>query len=1276
MTILNVVQPDEFDPNEFEVVDGKLQPKISSHPDNILEITSDGLYAAGGAGGGVLGRYRYDTSTQDGVVHKGIAFDFRVIDGAIAGNIYGVNIEDITSEDTIYYNGEIQGSMSDDVRLLLQLKWATERVQRFIITLFRNGGVPEIWSVQVTPTADNWEPGDNVIVIIDEMVDIGEPSTGNDGGDSGGDDGGGNDNGSDGSISDQNVSVITYVHSAAGGNPYYIVLGDDDKILRGVGVGENKQPDYGNVIFHSAADPSSPGKPCVVVDDPTGASVIRNGTVVNYYNPLNQTFVKDAFKDIRELQAEDTIHVTTSSEGVIYVAIVQPNEDYKLNYLASRNNDTGEFTPSLPVNAEVMSVGIAGNRYHFVLLIDGGMKLYTYDFTNPASSAEVKQLDNDTNGLSSVQVHSLGLGCAIVELKYSGRGEYIALGNNPFTGSEFDTPTLTTNPNISLSGVDFNKFMLDINGFSFRSTAINPNTFEFVTITLGLMAGSFTVSEAPVPQEYLNVIYSGVMALFFQVDTLIGFQNDVTGRVVTLVESGSGGGISQGAPIAVFGVNEDLAFINTMGPGDRSMGVYAYQAGVGISSPNLLTPHEVKETSLIFGADKGILAHVTQEGSVRLIHEGGNGFVETTLGTIPITPQNISDIDNGRYYPRLVIQMVDELTIAVTLGNSGEVHVFKCDVLGQNVNYKKVLVQPYQEDIDNYGREITDYSRMGLSGNRIIISAAVVNDERGKYKRVYVTDIDSGLTVHTYLDDSTDVVNRNIDVIGQNHNHFLTVTEARNDNEMGANVFTLWQVNSDLSCSLIVREETVGLNPFNPLNPTNLNGNKIHNFYQFNDRSGWMDVVVNTTERTINFDVLELTPELTEAGGIFVWNGMPEAVVIRVSPSTDEVTTIFIGGGFTVDRIKAFEVQFIPFIPKTKVPKQLVYSTGRSRLVADVEPVDGGYSLYRTIGDPGDVVSIFEGDVAIDKIANVSSHLAYSYNKDIYAYVKNGFVHVRSLNGSVAPFSQQYTTNARDMEVSQVTIHDGADNLLIAVFVPDTTDTGTSKSHQYQVSYGTGVVSSLGEYRNNLNGTVMSAGIAITDRYVITQVPTDDGTSVVRLNPRDGFGTIVERVTLPISGMERLVSLGGMYFGALMPINMASSEPLMFVTYKVIDSRNIQQVAINTGRFDEFYPNGVGGANKNGQTLDDGRIAFLYTANATVDNFGVGGKTFGAFVIDPNTDKVVHHSMIPGGLVDVNLNRPLDKMPVCVSYRGFPVIECQHSPTELEGTRWMAFDPS
>ena len=108
MTVLNVVQPDEFDPSGFEVVDGKLTPKISSHPDNILEITPDGLYTAGGSSGSVLGRYRYDTSVDGEVIHKGIKFDFNLIDGAVSGYIYGVNPDDITLNDTIYYNGQVE----------------------------------------------------------------------------------------------------------------------------------------------------------------------------------------------------------------------------------------------------------------------------------------------------------------------------------------------------------------------------------------------------------------------------------------------------------------------------------------------------------------------------------------------------------------------------------------------------------------------------------------------------------------------------------------------------------------------------------------------------------------------------------------------------------------------------------------------------------------------------------------------------------------------------------------------------------------------------------------------------------------------------------------------------------------------------------------------------------------------------------------------------------------------------------------------------------------
>jgi hypothetical protein len=170
MTVLNVVQPDELDPSGFEVVDGKLTPKISSHPDNILEITPDGLYAAGGSGGSVLERYRYDTSVDGEVIHKGIKFDFKLIDGAVSGYIYGVNPSDITSNDTINYNGQVQGSMSDDVKQVLELKWATENVQRSIITLFRSGSVPEIWSVQVILSSSD---GD-LIVIIDEMVNVGD----------------------------------------------------------------------------------------------------------------------------------------------------------------------------------------------------------------------------------------------------------------------------------------------------------------------------------------------------------------------------------------------------------------------------------------------------------------------------------------------------------------------------------------------------------------------------------------------------------------------------------------------------------------------------------------------------------------------------------------------------------------------------------------------------------------------------------------------------------------------------------------------------------------------------------------------------------------------------------------------------------------------------------------------------------------------------------------------------------------------------------------------
>ena len=79
MTILNVVQPDEFDPSSFTVIDGKLKVAISSQADNILQYKNDGLYAPASSSNGVLGRSVLTTDEVGNAVHKGVNFKLNLI---------------------------------------------------------------------------------------------------------------------------------------------------------------------------------------------------------------------------------------------------------------------------------------------------------------------------------------------------------------------------------------------------------------------------------------------------------------------------------------------------------------------------------------------------------------------------------------------------------------------------------------------------------------------------------------------------------------------------------------------------------------------------------------------------------------------------------------------------------------------------------------------------------------------------------------------------------------------------------------------------------------------------------------------------------------------------------------------------------------------------------------------------------------------------------------------------------------------------------------------
>ncbi len=172
MTILNVVQPDEFDPSSFTVIDGKLKVAISSQADNILQYKNDGLYAPASNSNGVINRSVLNTDEIGSAIYKGVIFNLNLIDGALSGIVYGEGPTAINPEDNLYYSGGVRGAIFDDEKYVLELPWAVEHEQRVVMQL-RQDGNPVIWVArfirQRTDSMDTLEP---VTIIIDEMINV------------------------------------------------------------------------------------------------------------------------------------------------------------------------------------------------------------------------------------------------------------------------------------------------------------------------------------------------------------------------------------------------------------------------------------------------------------------------------------------------------------------------------------------------------------------------------------------------------------------------------------------------------------------------------------------------------------------------------------------------------------------------------------------------------------------------------------------------------------------------------------------------------------------------------------------------------------------------------------------------------------------------------------------------------------------------------------------------------------------------------------------------
>lgn len=552
MAILNIVQPEEFATSSFTIVDGKIKVAISNDDDNILEYKEDGLYAKASDSGAVLGRYTYQANEMGVVIHKGIKFSLRNIDGAISGEISGVDINDITEDDVIYNVSDrvAEGPHSDDSKLLLYIPWAVEKAQRFIIRLMRSG-VAEMWVVQVaTPTrAVSLNGFQNITITIDEMANMGDLSS--------------NAEELPQAPPEGDITILGYCRTpmstrtaiiGRGGNRIGVARiegGEGDVSIANTRFGtlgvnylelmtQNPKAHIGYcaitgyLIYHNGDkyNVMIEGDTPVAVNLPKpdydtgivgiGIAISDPGVAAFVYTMDAQSFSYQEIIDTDPLEFSDVTTIDAPTEGIIKDYLVSgvkaaylliKNGMYVLHITDLHNGDVTEY-PLIPYNEEDLQVKLINGSL-------GSVFVYIDKAQAQVLVGVIATLDMSTFTLNMTQMEPIVL----------------------------DGPLLFIDP---LSHVSF---QLD-RTFATYGMFLSPMDMSIVRVGSNFMTGDVEVVKAPLPQNYLSLLVGGAMAVpFTDTTTSIAYDASEDGSRMTFEDLDIGaanGGMYQANSLLCF----------------------------------------------------------------------------------------------------------------------------------------------------------------------------------------------------------------------------------------------------------------------------------------------------------------------------------------------------------------------------------------------------------------------------------------------------------------------------------------------------------------------------------------------------------------------------------------------------------------------------------------------------------------------------------------------------------------------------------------------------
>lgn len=507
MSILNVVQPEELDPSSFTLIDDKLHVAISAKEDNILQYKNDGLYAPAG-GGGVLERYIYTFDEVGNATHKGIRFQVIEIDGALQGQVHGINFDDVTPNDVIFYNGQFESAWYDDEKYVIGLPWGVEHMQRVILKLHKDGK-PALWVAKVIRNKNSGFGELGVVtLVIDEMVNVGDLTS--------------NPGELEPQPVDGDITIMGYSNTLNGdriaiigmqGNRIGIarVEGEDgsvsiadthfgtlafnynDPTNQNIKAYMGYCPLLGCLLYHDGTNYNlmmTGGTPAVTdLPDPdfnTGTAGVglslsdgRDGAYI--YSMDAQSFSYQRILDTRRLELTSVTTIDAPTDGVIKDYLVSgdkvaylltKNDMYVLHITDLYSGDVTEY-PLIPYNEEDQRAKLINGSL-------GSVFVYIDKVQEQVLVGVVATLDMSTYTLNMTQVE----------------------------------PTVLDGPLLSIDPLSHVSFHLD-QTFSSYDMFLSPEDMSIVRVGSSLMAGGVEVAKAPIPANYLSLLMSGKMSVPF-----------------------------------------------------------------------------------------------------------------------------------------------------------------------------------------------------------------------------------------------------------------------------------------------------------------------------------------------------------------------------------------------------------------------------------------------------------------------------------------------------------------------------------------------------------------------------------------------------------------------------------------------------------------------------------------------------------------------------------------------------------------------------------------